>query len=121
MKDTSGENHRDSGVLSNPLSFRRSGRFGWGSAGLNNLRGSYGNYWSLHSAGTTGSFCLYFNNSYLSSKDISDHGLGFVVRWVATLNGLVVSLPILYVQKAGNYLLTQATNPSPLSLILAIL
>ena len=37
------------------------------------------------------------------------------------LNGLVVSLPILYVQKAGNYLLTQETNPSTLSLILAIL
>ena len=114
------ENNPDSGILSNPLSFPHSGYVYVIDAGLHN-RGYYGLYWSLHSIDTTASYGLFFHTTGLHPQNYDYRGFGFAVRCVITPNGLVVSLPILYVQKAGNYLLTQATNPSPLSLILAIL
>ena len=107
------EDNRDSGVLSNPLSFLHSGSFVWYGASLN-LRGSYGFYWLLQSTNTTYSGYLRLDDKYLSPLNGNDRANGFAVR-------CVVSLPILYVQKAGNYLLTKVTNPSPLSLLLAIL
>ena len=113
-------NPRDSGVLSGPLSFLRNGLFGWHDSYLYNRSGG-GYYWSLHSFNTTVSYGLYFDNTGLSPQGIYHRGYGFAVCCVSNINGLVVSLPILYVQKAGNYLLTQVTNPSPLSLILAII
>ena len=71
---------RDSGVLSNPLSFIHSGSFGWDFAGLNN-RGTLGNYWSLRSASTTDSYRLLFSSSHLGPQNgAGGHGYGFAVR-----------------------------------------
>ena len=73
------ENERDAGVLSNPLSFLRSGRFYWGDASLGD-RGGYGNYWFLRSTNTAGSNDLYFNSTSLNPQDGSYHAYGFAVR-----------------------------------------
>ena len=73
---------RDSGVLSNPLSFLRSGSFGWSFAGLSN-RGGGGDYWSLRSANTTNSNNLYFSNTYLTPQNYSSRGNGLAVRCVS--------------------------------------
>ena len=76
------ENERDSGVLSNPLSFLRSGSFGWSFAGLSN-RGGGGDYGSLRSANTTNSNNLYFSNTYLTPQNYSSRGNGLAVRCVS--------------------------------------
>ena len=76
------EDNRDSGILSNPLSFLRSGYFYWNYAGLNN-RGGHGYYWSLRSANTTNSNSLYFYGTNLSPQSNSNRGNGFAVRCVA--------------------------------------
>ena len=79
------EPSQDPGVLSNPLSFLRSGNFYWGSAGLD-YRGSYGNYWSLRSANTTSSNYLYFYNTRLDPQNYYVRGYGFAVRCVQILH-----------------------------------
>ena len=99
MKNNSqtSEDNRDSGVLSSPLSFLRSGRLNWDSASLFN-RGSYSGYWSLRSASTVASSYLSFYDTSLAPQGNYPHGGGFAMRCVGT-----------------------PPNPSPLSLILAIL
>ena len=80
MKNTSGETSRDSGVLSNPLSFLRSGYFEWSVAGLLNRSGS-GDYWLLRSTDITYSYGLYFGDTYLFPQGYDNrHGNGFAVR-----------------------------------------
>ena len=79
------EDNRDSGVLSSPLSFLRSGVFGWRVADLSS-RGGGGYYWSLRSANTTYSNYLYFSNTFLNPQDIGNRGYGFAVRCVQILH-----------------------------------
>ena len=88
------EADRDSGLLSNPLSLLHSGFFYWNEAILGS-RGSGGLYWSLRSSSTATANLLGFSNTGLLPQDGNVHGFGFAVRFVV--------------------------NPSPLSLILAIL
>ena len=92
------ESNTDSGLLSNPLSFLRSGSFAWYYAGQYG-RGGNGYYWSLRSASTTGSNTLGFSSTYLYPQYSSNRGDGFAVRCESVFS----------------------PNPSPLSLILAIL
>ena len=80
MKNGSGE--QDSGVLSNPLSFLRSGHFDWGNAGLY-YRSSLGYYWSLYSTNDAGSNGLYFNNANLDLQNAYRRGYGFAVHYAA--------------------------------------
>ena len=76
------EDNRDSGVLSNPLSFLRSGAFYSDYAGLNDrdYRGHVGNYWFLRSADTTGSNLLSFYGTFLGPQGSYGRGSGFAVR-----------------------------------------
>ena len=96
MKNTgqTAEDNMDSGVLSSPLSFLRSGDLVWNSAGSSN-RNASGHFWLPRSDNTSGSNYLRFRNTDLGPQNSSYHGYGFAVCCVA--------------------------NPSPLSLILAIL
>ena len=84
----------DAGIRSNPLSFSPNGDFAWGHASLY-YRGGYGTYWSLRSNSDIGSNFLEFYNTGLNPQYSYARGYGMAVRCVA--------------------------NPSPLSLILAIL
>ena len=88
------ESNQDSGVLSNPLSFLRDGYFLWYDAGTSS-RGTEGSSWSLRSSSTTSSNRLDLHNTGLNPQGGDSRGIGFAVRCVP--------------------------NPSPLSLILAIL
>ena len=76
--DWTGTN-QDPGILSTPLSFLRSGYFGWYGAGLGD-RGGNGYYWSLRSYSTTSSNDLGFNNTYLNPQNDYGRGYGFAVR-----------------------------------------
>ena len=74
------ENNRDSGLLSNPLSFlRNGGYFAWYDIGIYD-RGGRGYYWSLRSTSTTLSNYLDFYSSSLNSLLYYDRGSGFAVR-----------------------------------------
>ena len=75
------ENNRDSGMLSNPLAFVRSGYFRWSGASLDN-RGSNGSYWYLRSHSTTSSNYLNFSNAGLVPQNGGDRGYGLAVRCV---------------------------------------
>ena len=86
--------NKDSGLLSNPLSSLRSGFFRLNNAGLAD-RGNLGYYWSLRSVNTTNSNGLLFGTASLYPLVNDIHGNGYAMRL--------------------------RTNPSPLSLILAIL
>ena len=121
MKGTgqTSESNMDSGLLSNPLSFLRSTEYTSENAKVNTEQ--LGRSWTSESRDETLSYPLVFGYNHLYKTAYVSRGLGFAVRCVVTPNGLVVSLPILYVQKAGNYLLTKATNPSSDPFILAIL
>ena len=79
MKNTDGETSRDSGVLSSPLSFLRSGHFYLVGTGLD-ARGGSGNYWSLRSGSTTGSNNLYFVSTALDPQGNDSRGFGFAVH-----------------------------------------
>ena len=92
------EDNMDSGILSSPLSLLRNGGYFSANTAGQSDRGGYGYYWSLRSANTTGSNALDFGNTYLGPQYGSNRGIGFAVRCVAS-----------------------SPNPSPLSLILAIL
>ena len=76
---------RDAGVLSNPLSFLRSGDFAWDYAGAYN-HGSGGYYWLSRSRSTAYSNNLYFSNTYLDPQYYDGHGGGFAVRCVQILH-----------------------------------
>ena len=75
------ESNQDSGILSNPLSFLRSGYFHWSDADLYS-RGGGGFYWSLRSANTTYSSSLLFYDTYLYPQYSYARGNGFAVRCV---------------------------------------
>ena len=96
MKDNNqtSEDNRDSGILSSPISILRSGLLGWNHSSAEG-RGIYGLYWSPRSYTTTYAYDLYFHNLSINFNSVDTHGMGQAVRCVA--------------------------NPSPLSLILAIL
>ena len=76
------KDERDSGVMSSPLFFLRSGFFQWNGASPYD-RGGHGYYWSLRSANTTISNSLYFYGTTLSPQSNSSRGNGFAVRCVA--------------------------------------
>ena len=78
------EDNRDSGVISSPLSFLRSGDFDYASAGQGN-RSAAGLYWSLRSANTTYSNYLLFGDTGLVPQYNFYRGYGFAVRCVALL------------------------------------
>ena len=80
MKHDDGQtNNKDSGILSNPLSFLRSGLFRWYSASLYN-RGGSGNYWLLRSSNTTSSGILSFYGTGLLPQFGDLRGYGFAMR-----------------------------------------
>ena len=70
---------RDAGVLSNPLSFLRSGYFYWLYGDLNG-RGGSGYYWTLRSHDITASNFAYINDAALYSQNDYDRGRGLAVR-----------------------------------------
>ena len=72
---------RDSGLLSNPLSFLRSGTLIWNNADLSN-RGGRGYCWLSRSASTFGSNYFSFAESSLITSNSYEHGWGFAVRCV---------------------------------------
>ena len=78
------EDNRDSGVLSNPLSFIRSGDFDWYRASLGG-RNDFGSYWSPHSYTTTNSNGLDFGTKQMSLQYIGTRGYGFAVRCVSQI------------------------------------
>ena len=92
------EDNRDSGVLSSPLSFLRSGYFGWNFAGLDG-RGGSGYYWSLRSGSATYSGYLYFDSTYLSPQDYGNRGNGFAVRCVGTSKSFTTLINTSYSMK----------------------
>ena len=71
----------DSGILSGPVSFLRSGRIDFNSISLD-TRGSNGNYWSTRSASDAGSYYLYFLETGLYSQNYNYRGNGFAVRCI---------------------------------------
>ena len=77
--------NQDSGILSGPLSFPRSGFFRWFNADLAG-RDSYGNYWSLRSYDTTSSSYLDFSNTNLNPQYSSNRGVGIAVRCAKQLS-----------------------------------
>ena len=79
MKNTDGENSRDSGVLSNPLSLAHSGRIYWIDAGINH-RSTYGFYWLQRSSNISYSYSLDFNSTSLYPQGYNVNGMGFAVR-----------------------------------------
>ena len=91
------EDNQDSGILSNPISFLLNGEYVWHYAGING-RGNGGNSWSLRSTNTISSFVLGLGPAYLNPQSYNFHGFGYAVRRFSV-----------------------SPNPSPLSLILAIL
>ena len=92
MKDS--ENERDAGVISTPLSFHRTSCYDCGNASLDNRNGGY--YQSLRSVNTIYANVFGFYNTTINPQSYDIRGYGFAVR-------------------------CDKTNPSPLSLILAIL
>ena len=79
------EDNRDSGVISSPLSFLRSGDFDYASAGQGN-RSAAGLYWSLRSDNTTASNFLGFVNTFLNPQNSNSRGFAFAVRCVQILH-----------------------------------
>ena len=78
---------KDSGLLSNPLSFIRGGFYSYMGASLY-ARSVRGAYWSLQSGSESNSSTsrdLYFHSANLLTQDYNDRGDGFAVRCVAVL------------------------------------
>ena len=73
---------QDTGVLSDPLSFLRSGDFYWSGASLD-ARGATGNYWTLGSENDRYSIRLWFYGTRLYTIYGTYRGTGFAVRCVA--------------------------------------
>ena len=72
----------DSILLSQPLSFLRSGLYYWQSAARLN-RGSYGYYWESHVYSVSDARYLYFSSSSLSPQSGYARGGGFSLRCVS--------------------------------------
>ena len=72
----------DSILLSQPLSFLRSGYYYW-QAASRNARGSYGYYWESRIYSVTSAYNLNFYSSNLTPQNNSNRGSGFSVRCVA--------------------------------------
>ena len=77
MKDEGGE--RDSGVLSNPLSFVRAGFYRWNSSAID-ARTSYGDFWLLRSRNENESNTLNISSTDLRLQHYYDRSFGFAVR-----------------------------------------
>ena len=105
------ESYADSGVLSIPLSFLKSGRFHWNDAGLY-LRGIDGYYWSLRSSSTAHSNGIGFGGMYLNPQNDYAHGIGLAVRCVASSIGN----SSLTLGEIASRLRTYGSNPSSLAL-----
>ena len=86
---------QDSGILSNPLSFVRSGYVYWSDA-CTYEHGSAGNYWSLRSYSTTASNYLYFSTTSLNPQSYNNRGLGFAVRCVVFASVLTSTLGVFF-------------------------
>ena len=120
MKNGSGLDSADTGILSNPLSFLRSGFFYWNYASLNS-RASSGYYWSLRSTSTTDSNLLNFGSTYLYLQDNNNHGFGIAVRCVSTSKSFTTLVNTSYSMK--NNIQTTENNrdsgvlPTPLSFV----
>ena len=69
----------DSGIISEPFAFPRSGGYFWYSTGLND-RNSYGYYWSSYTHSTTYSRGQSFGSTFFLPHDGSYEGYGFMVR-----------------------------------------
>ena len=91
MKNNSqtSEDNRDSGVLSNPISFVRSGDFDWYRAALGG-RNSFGSYWSLRSTNTTFSNGLDVGNTQMNPQYNNARGYGFAVRCVSYCPTIII-------------------------------
>ena len=72
----------DSILLSQPLSFLRSGDYNWQTASRN-LRGSYGYYWGSRIFSVADANSLSFDSSGLDPQPNYNRGTGFSVRCVA--------------------------------------
>ena len=72
----------DSGIISEPFAFLRSGYYYWRSTGLGN-RSSHGYYWSSHTYSTAGSRYQSFYSTYFSPQVGGRNGSGFTVRCVS--------------------------------------
>ena len=72
----------DSILLSQPLSFLRSGSYSWQSASRNN-RGSNGFYWESRILSVSNANSLNFYSSYLNPQSSNTRGYGFSVRCVS--------------------------------------
>ena len=72
----------DSILLSQPLSFLRSGLYYWQTASRYS-RGSFGYYWESRLYSVAYANLLYFNSSRLSPQSYDYRGYGFSVRCVA--------------------------------------
>ena len=83
MKNPSEENNRDSGILSNPLSFVRNGMYDWGG-GIDYARSTRGYYALPHSQSINYSSMFYFHNTNLDPKSGGSRGSSFVVRCTST-------------------------------------
>ena len=79
MKNDNEPNPRDSGVLSNPLSFLRSGDFSWDGANPS-YRSSDGNCWSLRSRDTAFTYYMDFFSARLIPQFSHYRGHGLAVR-----------------------------------------
>ena len=71
----------DSGIISEPFAFIRSGNYSWSSTSLGN-RNSVGYYWSLHTYSTMPSRYQYFYSTVFNSEGGGHKGYGFAVRCV---------------------------------------
>ncbi|MBQ6570732.1 hypothetical protein IJI02_00065 [Candidatus Saccharibacteria bacterium] len=72
----------DSILLSQPLSFLRSGNYYWQTASRND-RGSNGFYWESRILSVSNANSLNFYSSYLNPQSSNTRGYGFSVRCVS--------------------------------------
>ncbi|MBR3256854.1 hypothetical protein IKG02_01010 [Candidatus Saccharibacteria bacterium] len=82
MNVGSGFTRADSGILSEPFAFPRSGYYNWNSTGLNS-RSSSGYYWSSPTYSTARSRNQAFYSTVFNPQDGGHKGYGFAVRCVA--------------------------------------
>ena len=91
---------RDSGVLSSPLSFLRSGNFRYQNASIGN-RTSVGMYWIANSNDTQNSNSLYFYAEYVNTHDHDPRGMGFAVRCVRPSKSFITLINTSYSMKSA--------------------
>ena len=69
----------DSGILSEPFAFPRSGNYNWGSSGPNR-RSSRAYYWSSHTYSAAYAHYQSFHSTYFGPQDGYLKGYGYAVR-----------------------------------------